>query len=140
MVLFGKPYIYSKFEPHGFSMEVIAPWENHWRKASAVRCPALMTPLLCQARATNLWALRPELPPTIGFRKPVPSIPSTPIDPETPQIISIFHLQVSCRTSDEAATFRTHDHHAVDGGAKPPHGTWAEEGWTSWNLLACFGV
>ena len=59
--------------------------------------------------------------------------------PKYSQIISIFHLQVSCRTSDEAATCRTHDHHAVDGGAKPPHGTWAEEGWTSWNLLACLG-
>ena len=82
--------ILQAWNPHRLSFEVIAPWENHWRKVSAVRCPALMTPLLCQAGATNLWALGPELPPKVSFRKPVRSIPSTPLNPKSPQIIHII--------------------------------------------------
>ena len=74
----------------GFLCEVFAPWENHWRKASAVRCPALMTPSLCQAGATNLWALGPKIATHGWFQKICPSIPSTPRDPKSPQIIRII--------------------------------------------------
>lgn len=66
--------------------------------------------------------------------------------PKYSQIISITPIQVPSRRLDEAATCRSHDHFAGDGGAKPPHGTWAGPGWTteipkrweSWNLFRVY--